>query len=471
MAVMRGDPDERRECVGYWRSSYDDAPARLPDPRELVDPHWPLRERARVAAYLRRGRTDVAYMGYSHCRFDCGIPVQLMGTRDLADDRYIWPEGLHHYVEVHAVRLPAAFLEHVDQRRPRAWPGWRVGVWWRALVVAYARARQQAAERARALRSKREALHEAAKSGDVDAVRRLLESGRQVDARDEYGMTALALARSFEVAQVLIEAGARVDPQPPGHITPLQQAVVAKHEAWIRYLLERGANLHALDKFERSVLSYCGPELLPMLLAAGADVRLGDPVCNAAQHGDVAMIATLLDAGAAIEGSGKTSPLLLAARGVNGDAVLAYLLERGADVTRTDDGGHSTLMHAAARNSLFAVRLLLEHGAARVTTPPRQVRGRVNALHMSAIGNKGSEHAPDVLKLLLEQPQLRAQIDARDEWGRTPLCCAATYGDAERVRVLLEAGADATIANKDGYTPLMIARGRALADMQALLER
>src|SRR5690606_17593009 len=191
----------------------------------------------------------------------------------------------------------------------------------------------------------------------------------------------------------------------------------------------------------------------------------------AAQHGDVTMIAMLLDAGAAIESSDRMSPLLLAARGRHGDAALAYLLERGADVTCTDDGGHSALMHAAARNSLVAVRLLLEHGAARVSTPPRQVRGRVNALHMSAIGSNGREHAAEVLRLLLEHPQLRAQIDARDEWGRTPLCCAVTYGELDSVRVLLDAGADATIANNDGHTPVMIARGRGLADMQALLER
>jgi ankyrin repeat protein len=199
-------------------------------------------------------------------------------------------------------------------------------------------------------------------------------------------------------------------------------------------------------------------------------VQLGAPLCNAAGYGDVEMMAKLLDAGAELDGPGPNTPLLLAARSHNGDAALAYLLERGADPTRTDEAGHSALLHAAARQSLLAVRLLVEHGA-DTTSRPTQVRGGVNALHMAAIGNRASHASPEVLAYLLEQPGLRAQIDVRDEWGRTPLCCAATYGTAADVRVLLQAGADPTIANKDGQSPLAIAHARGLQDMIAVFDQ
>lgn len=465
---MSQEPAETREYVGYWRREGQPTPG-VPDPREHVDRSWPLRERVRVASYLRRGRVIAAYLGYSHCRFDCGAPDMVMGTRDLGDERYIWPEGLHHYVEVHAVRLPDAFLAHVGARLPWLWPWWRLGVWWRGWKLARAIARDHAAERSRAAQAEREALHHAASQGDIGKVRKLLAAGRAVDARDEYGMTALALTRRFEVARTLVEAGAAIDPRPPGHITPLQQAVVADHREWCSYLLERGASINALDKFERSVLSYCRPSMLGFLLERGADVRLGAPVCNAARHGDIEMIATLLEAGAELDGPGPNTPLLLAAASQTGDEVLAYLLERGADPTRTDEAGHSALLHAASRHSLICVRLLVERGVDPYAKPAAKVRGGVNALHMAAIGNRARHDSTEVLGFLLALPNSHARMNARDDWGRTPLCCAATYGTADDVRVLVEAGADPRIANNEGHTPLALARSRGLDDMVALL--
>jgi ankyrin repeat protein len=175
------------------------------------------------------------------------------------------------------------------------------------------------------------------------------------------------------------------------------------------------------------------------------------------------MIATLLDAGAEIDGPGPNTGLLLAAASETGDAALAYLLERGADPNRTDEAGHPAIFHAASRQSLFAIRLLVQHGA-QLAVKGHKPRGGVNVLHMAAIGNRSRHESPEVLAYLLQQPDCRAQIDARDDWGRTPLCCAATYGTVAEMRVLIEAGADPTIANNDGHTPQMIARARPNMD-------
>lgn len=206
---------------------------------------------------------------------------------------------------------------------------------------------------------------------------------------------------------MLVEAGATLDPRPPGHITPLQKAVVANDREWVEYLLEHGADINALDAFDRSVLSYCRPEMLSFLLARGADVRLGAPVSNAARHEDVAMIATLLDAGAEIDGPGPNTGL-------------------------------------------------------------SKVRGGVNVLPMTAIGSNSIHTSSEVLAYLLALPQSRACIDARDDWGRTPLCCAAMYGAAEDVRTLIEAGANVAIPDNAGRTPLAFAQARNVADMIAL---
>jgi hypothetical protein len=86
---------------------------RLPDPRDLVDPDWSLQERELIAAYLNAAPDVEHWLGYSYCRFDCGESGTAMGTTDKSDGRYLWPEGLSHYVLKHSVRLPEDFIRHI----------------------------------------------------------------------------------------------------------------------------------------------------------------------------------------------------------------------------------------------------------------------------------------------------------------------------------------------------------------------
>jgi hypothetical protein len=94
--------------IGYWR---DDRTQGWPDVRRFVDLNWDASEREKVADHLRRGFVARAYLGKSRCRL-CGEPV---GSLELSDGVFIWPDGLVHYVETHGVRLPGRFVEHVGQ--------------------------------------------------------------------------------------------------------------------------------------------------------------------------------------------------------------------------------------------------------------------------------------------------------------------------------------------------------------------
>jgi hypothetical protein len=103
--------------LGYWHS-----PERpdLPDPERLVDTAWSNDERELVAMYYRHATVARAYLGTASCRL-CGASN---GSTELSDGRYMWPEGLAHYIDAHSVRLPAeaerhalarmAELEHAD---------------------------------------------------------------------------------------------------------------------------------------------------------------------------------------------------------------------------------------------------------------------------------------------------------------------------------------------------------------------
>jgi hypothetical protein len=104
-------------AVGFWRQSEDEE-SDLPHPSALVRPGWAGGDLARVVSYLRSGRTYTRWRGHSFCRFACGVAHASMGSRDLGDGVWLWPEGLAHYVESHSVCLPD---ELVQTMRSHGW--------------------------------------------------------------------------------------------------------------------------------------------------------------------------------------------------------------------------------------------------------------------------------------------------------------------------------------------------------------
>ncbi len=109
-----------RKKIGFWRGKRDglmglilDLIESLPDPRTMIDLDWSEEEREVVASYLDAGERVAKYFGYSWCRFECEARGTVMGTADLSDGVYLWPEGFSHYVRVHQVRPPEDFVQHV----------------------------------------------------------------------------------------------------------------------------------------------------------------------------------------------------------------------------------------------------------------------------------------------------------------------------------------------------------------------
>jgi hypothetical protein len=99
--------------VGFW--IWDS------DPEKLVDPKWDPKERAKVIAYLKAGRIRNRYLGSAYCRMGCfgGNSDSRMGSLELTDNDWIWPEGFAHYLEVHQVKPPEIFVKWVlSHERP-----------------------------------------------------------------------------------------------------------------------------------------------------------------------------------------------------------------------------------------------------------------------------------------------------------------------------------------------------------------
>ena len=90
-----------------------------------------------------------------------------------------------------------------------------------------------------------DALHRAARAGDLDGLKVALEAGAEVDARDGGGRTALmhAVDRGYVLLiQPLLAAGANPDERTPDGATALFIAAVHEHVEIISELIKGGAN-------------------------------------------------------------------------------------------------------------------------------------------------------------------------------------------------------------------------------------
>lgn len=138
--------------------------------------------------------------------------------------------------------------------------------------------------------------------------------------------------------------------------------------------LAAGANVNAPEADGTSALLWAAyqssPELVQLLLKAGADVNAANsfgvtPLLQAARYGDAATISELLKAGADLkkaERDGET-PLMAAAR-AGSVAAVKSLIEHGADVNARESLQDETaLMWATADGHLDVVDALLKAGA------------------------------------------------------------------------------------------------------------
>jgi cytohesin len=96
-------------------------------------------------------------------------------------------------------------------------------------------------------------LHEAAKKGNLDKVKRLIEEGANVNVKDEKNDTPLYIAvgqGNKEIAELLISKGANVNVVCTFGYTPLHWAVIALggEKELAELLISKGANVNAVDK-------------------------------------------------------------------------------------------------------------------------------------------------------------------------------------------------------------------------------
>lgn len=262
------------------------------------------------------------------------------------------------------------------------------------------------------------ALHAAAERGHPEVVRRLIAAGAEIDWRDEDGWTALMKATSdvchVGVIQALIEAGAKVNVFGQGD-TPILLAADLAHREAVELLAP-----HVPERARRGAEK----RLAKAIELAREHPKIAVDLVNAAIHGDVENLRSLINAGAPLNyhnlGPGKTALMYAACYGLS-EAVDLLLAagadpDAGAETRNHFEKGRTALMEAAtsfhATNRLEIVKRLVDGGA---SLNAKDALGRTALLVV--LDHDQNDAFPDTF---LELLRLGADPTIRDDKGRTP---------------------------------------------------
>ncbi|KAK0618010.1 ankyrin repeat-containing domain protein [Bombardia bombarda] len=278
------------------------------------------------------------------------------------------------------------------------------------------------------------ALQAACANGTVEAVKWLLnQKNIDINAKGSRFGTALCAAigskESIEdKVLVLLKHETEVDTnlnseeQP----TPLQKAASKGNESLVKLLLKHKADVN--------------------LTKPGCDTPLNEAIL---QHKiTMETIKMLLTGGADIHRRGVAGKLPVHAAAISDRSdVMEILCSAQADARAKDDNGLSPLMHAVLNNSVSVFKFLLSQHA--YDLDEADSKGQTPLIVASILGDKSILN-----ELLNSEFKVQDILNAQDFHGKTALAYAVRMDLLEVVKTLVGNGADASIADYRGYSPL-----------------
>jgi ankyrin repeat protein len=357
-----------------------------------------------------------------------------------------------------------------------------------------------------------DSLIEAVKASHVDTVRTLVEQRADVNATEADGATALHWAVYHDdaaLSELLLRAGANARATNDHGVSPLSLACTSGNVAIIEMLLEAGADPNAaIGDGETALMTAARSgvvEAVQALLSHGAAVDVPERwkgqtalMWAAAEgHTPVVKLLTAHHANVNARSIKGFTPLLYAVREGHIETTRA-LLEAGADINGAlplgmegpvepalvvgsvsgATNGTTSAITLAVRNAHYELaRFLLEYGAdpndhTAGWTPLHELtwvrRPGGGANFPGPVGSGSMDSLAFARLLVADGADVNARMTRRprnglnsalNRIGATPFLLAARNADLPLMRLLVELGADPSLTNDDGTTPLMAAAG------------
>lgn len=256
--------------------------------------------------------------------------------------------------------------------------------------------------------------------------------------------------------------------------TLLLVAATLSNDDAVKELLARGADVNKANAVTNDTplirsLYYGDPKISKRLVHSGANLNVKNsynqsPLFIALEKQQGELIDLFLSSG--VEEGLSTNYLFRAVAKQNSLGVLA-MLKGGIDGNVANEKGNTPLIIAASLGDVQSVRHLITY---RVDLNAANKDGNTALIYAARYNH------PNVIQELLVPQTLQVPLDVnmQNNQGQTALWWGASKGFTEVVKRLLAAGADPTIAAKDGTVPYIIAkangRGQVLEWFEKSLE-
>jgi ankyrin repeat protein len=304
-----------------------------------------------------------------------------------------------------------------------------------------------------------------------------IAAGGDIQARDSFNGTGLirAAERGFPtITARLLDAGLEVDHVNNLGWTALHEAIILgdgsePYVQVVQLLVDRGADVRLRSRTDgvtpiehAEVRGFT--EIADILRRTERGMNPDERLLDAARTGSVVAVDAALNAGADIEAKDahQRTALLRAAAADNVD-VAQLLVTRGADVNALDYQHDTPFLVTGVTGSVAMLRALLPG------SPDTRIRNRFGGVAVIPASERG--HV-DYVRAVLETTDI--DVNHVNDLGWTALLEAVILGDGgpahqDIVRILLEHGADASIADNDGVTPLRNAENRGFTEIAEIL--
>lgn len=267
------------------------------------------------------------------------------------------------------------------------------------------------------------------------------QSATESNARmmDVVTIAILSNAPSEIIGHLLSYEGNSVRKQTHHYRTYLHWAASKGAKATIQLLIDKGADINALDEHGSTPLAY----------AIGSGMK------------DISVIELFTQAGYDLKGRNKQgATLLLSAIAGDKDLKLTdYFVAQGLSLDDTDVKGANAFDYAVRAGDIRQLEALIGRG----------VKPTVQTLTMAARGSRQSSNGVEIYRYLIEGHKL--DVSVIDGEGNNLIhLVAARPNQTEVIKYLISLGVDPALPNREGDTPLSLASsGRDLEAIKLLL--
>ena len=341
--------------------------------------------------------------------------------------------------------------------------------------------------------------------GDTDTINQFIKAGVNLDNRKYHddGVSPLMKAAEYgnlEVVKLLIEKGADMHQHTSSGRSLMYYAALGGNMSIVKFIISKNADCVRYITRSRHTILHAAVEggnidIVKLLIKKGADVNAKNKwnttiLHTASMVGHVDIIKLLIENGADVNAieisqssvSGHTA--LTYASGLGHFEAAKLLIEKGANIHVVNEHDRSAIHYAVLIQNFRLVNLLVEKGAdlkavyhvsqwdflINIDLAKLLIKNGININATDTKGKSALDYAKTAeIKALLIKHGAKPGAEFVNTRLNSEIIEAATKGNLQKVKQLIENLADVNALNKNGYTALMFASLNGHTDIVKLL--